>query len=426
MARKASAFAGWRHYRRKWPGCQIGISGEIVHDPQVYPLTFTPVLRDYIWGGRRLETLYGRGLPPGIVAESWEISGHPAAPTVADAGYWTGQSLPAILAELGERLVGTRGGWALQRQKFPLLVKLLDAEQDLSLQVHPDDAYALVHEDGELGKTEMWYVLHAKPGTELILGLQPGTTREDFATALQHATRNTQHANDELLEALLRRIPVQAGQAIAIPAGTVHALLAGTVVTEIQQNSDTTYRVYDWGRVGTDGKPRALHVEKALDVIDFGPPRSPILGGEQPAGFPTPPTLGAGGQTPQGWGAGGQTPQGWGAGGQTLQGWGAGGQTPQGWGAGGRIELVRNRYFVVEEVPLTPGAAFTGAPDGTTMEIWGCMAGQAQVEWAGEPVALPAIRYAVLPAALGAFRITAGQPSTCLRVYLPEARPVTR
>ncbi|MCX6029937.1 MAG: class I mannose-6-phosphate isomerase [Chloroflexi bacterium] len=361
-----------------------------MHDPQVYPLTFTPVLRDYIWGGRRLETLYGRDLPPGIVAESWEISGHPTAPTVADAGYWTGQSLPAILAELGERLVGTRAGWALQRQKFPLLVKLLDAAQDLSLQVHPDDAYALGHEAGELGKTEMWYVLHAEPGAELILGLQPGTTRDDFATALQHATRNTQHAtrntqhatrntqhaDDELLMGLLRRIPVRAGQAIAIPTGTVHALLAGTVVTEIQQNSDTTYRVYDWGRVGADGKPRALHVEKALKVLDFAPPHPPILGGEK---------------------------------------------APGSLGAGERIELVRNRYFVVEEVALAPGAAFTGATDGSTMEIWGCVAGQAQVEWDGEPVTLPSIRYALLPAALGAFRITAGQPSRCLRVYLPEA-----
>ncbi len=363
-----------------------------MHNPRIYPLTFTPVLRDYLWGGRRLETLYGRDLPPGIVAESWEISGHPTAPTVADAGYWAGQALPTILAELGTRLTGTRAAWALARGKFPLLVKLLDAQQDLSVQVHPDAAYGLAHEGGELGKTEMWYVLHADPGAELILGLQPGTTRESFAAAAQIADCRLQIADCRAaLEALLRRIPVRAGQYVDVPAGTVHALLAGTVVTEIQQNSDTTYRVYDWGRVGADGKPRALHVAKALDVIDFGPPRPPILGGEQPAGPPTPPTLGTGGQT------------------------------PQSWGAGGRIELVRNRYFVVEEVTLASGATFTGATDGSTMEIWGCVAGQAQVAWGGEPVALPAIRYALLPAALGAFRITAGQASICLRVYLPEA-----
>jgi mannose-6-phosphate isomerase len=357
-----------------------------MEDPRIYPLTFQPALRDYLWGGRRLETLYGRALPPGVIAESWEISGHPTAPTRADAGVWTGQPLPVILAELGERLVGSAAAWALQRARFPLLVKLLDAQQDLSVQVHPGDAYALAHEAGELGKTEMWYVLHAEPGAGVILGVKPGVTREVFAGALQIANRKSQVANrkspnavERPLAELLRRVPVQAGQAIAIPAGTVHALLAGTVVTEIQQNSDATYRIYDWGRVGTDGKPRELHVEKALDVIDFAPLCPPILGREQPAGPPTPPAL----------------------------------------GAGGRIELVRNRYFVVEEVTLATGAAFDGAADGMTLEIWGCLEGQAQVEWAGATVALPAIRYTLLPATLGAFRIVAATPSKCLRVYLP-------
>jgi len=148
-------------------------------DPRIYPLTFTPVLRDYLWGGRRLATLYGRDLPAGTVAESWEISGHPHGSTAADCGFWEGQSLPAILDALGEQLVGSRAGWALARRKFPLLVKLLDAQQDLSVQVHPDDKYALVYENGELGKTEMWYVLHTDPGASLILGLKPGTTMPD-------------------------------------------------------------------------------------------------------------------------------------------------------------------------------------------------------------------------------------------------------
>jgi mannose-6-phosphate isomerase len=330
---------------------------------EIYPLTFTPALRHYMWGGRRLETLYGRALPPGIVAESWEISGHSTAATPSDSGYWAGQPLPHILAELGERLVGTRAGWALSRGRFPLLVKLLDAHHDLSVQVHPDDAYALEHEGGELGKTEMWYVLHADPGTELILGVQPGTTREAFRKALESGQ----------LADVLRRIPIAAGDAIAVPAGTVHALLAGAVVTEIQQNSDATYRVYDWGRVDAYGKPRPLHVEKALNVIDY----------EAAPDVVKPRLLAA-----------------------------QAGLT--------HSELVRNRYFVVERVALAPGAVFGGYCDGGTLEIWGCMAGQVSIRWAGKPVTLPAVRYVLLPAVLGEFQVAAEASSVCLRIYLPE------
>jgi len=333
-------------------------------DERIYPLTFTPALRDYIWGGRHLETLYGRQLPPGIVAESWEISGHPNAPTSADAGYWKGHPLPEILAELGSDLVGDRAAWALKRKKFPLLIKLLDANQNLSVQVHPDDEYALEHEGGELGKTEMWYFLHAEPGVEIILGVRPGTTAADF----RHALR-TGH-----LDTVLHRLAVRAGQAVAVPAGMVHALLAGTVVTEIQQNSDTTYRLYDWGRLGPDGEPRPLHIEKALDVINF----------RAQGTIATPQALS-------------ELPE--------LS----------------EMELVRNQYFVVEEVSLAAGAAFFGACDGSTMEIWGCVSGEAAVEWKGRAVELPAIRYALLPAALGEFQIMARSACTCLRVYLPRS-----
>jgi mannose-6-phosphate isomerase len=333
-------------------------------DAKIYPLTFTPVLRDYLWGGRRLETLYGRALPPGITAESWEISGHPAGATEADAGYWQGQALPAILDDLGERLVGTRARWALERHKFPLLVKLLDANEDLSVQVHPDDAYAQEHEDGELGKTEMWYVLHADPGAEIILGVRPGLDRRTFRQAVETGR----------LDAVLRRLPLRAGQAVGVPAGTVHALLAGLVVTEIQQNSDTTYRVYDWGRVGADGKPRPLHVEKALDVIDLQGPPARIAQPQMLNEF-----------------------------GGVLQ-----------------MELVSSPYFVVEEVRLDQGAGYIGECDGSTLEIWGCMSGEARIEWGDAAVALPAIRYALLPAALGSFRVVGQQASTCLRVYLPK------
>jgi mannose-6-phosphate isomerase len=345
------------YYPREVTGCQV------VRDPKLYPLTFEPALRDYLWGGRSLEVVYGRALPPGVVAESWEISGHPAAVTSADAGAWAGHPLPAILSALGERLVGTRAGWALARNRFPLLVKLLDANQDLSVQVHPGDDYARVHENGELGKTEMWYFLGVEPGTRIILGLKPGVTPPSFAEALR----------DGRLSDLLNYVPILAGQAVQIRTGTVHALLAGTVATEIQQNSDLTYRVYDWDRVGADGKPRPLHIRQALDVIDFD---------AHPQGVVAPPLLE---------------------------------HTPHMC----RFELARNRYFVAEKVELSAGAVYRGVCDGATLEIWGCIAGHAVVRWAGAPVRLPAIRYALLPAALGRFTVTTSEPSICLRVYLP-------
>jgi mannose-6-phosphate isomerase len=338
-----------------------------VHDPKLYPLTFVPALRDYVWGGRRLETLFGRTLPSGVVAESWEISGHPAAPTRAEAGFWAGEPLPAILEVLGEQLVGARAAWALERNRFPLLVKLLDARQDLSLQVHPGDEYAIAHEDGELGKTEMWYFLDVDPGTRLILGLRPDATRSSFSDALQSGR----------LSGLLNYVPIRAGQAVAVPAGTVHALLAGTVATEIQQNSDLTYRVHDWGRVGADGKPRPTHIQKALDVINFGSPFQ---------GVATPRLL------------------------EDLNGL-------------RRIELARNRYFVTEKIEMASGATHRGVCSGASLEIWGCISGQVVLTWDGAPVRLPAIRYALLPAALGRFNVTAPEPSACLRVYLPPERP---
>ena len=330
----------------------------------IYPLTFEPVFRDYIWGGRNLETLFGRKLPPGIVAESWDISGHPSSPTTVDAGPLAGWTLPQVQERLGEKLVGTRSRWATRRSKFPLLVKLLDANRALSVQVHPPDEYALAHENGELGKTEMWYVLHARPGARLIYGLSQKTTPQVFRTALR----------EDRLADYLYYLPVKPGDAICLPTGTLHALLEGIVVAEIQQNSDTTYRVYDWGRVGDDGKPRSLHIEKALDVIDFGMVR----------------------------------PQ---AAARIVVADRAGVQ---------RTEISRCRYFVVEEVRLEGGAAYSSRCDGSTFEIWGCISGRVKVQWAGAPLALPAVRFALLPAALGDFAIHAERPATLLRAWAPE------
>lgn len=329
----------------------------------LYPLTFTPALRDYIWGGRNLEKLYGRPLPPGPTAESWEVSGHPTAPTSVDAGPLRGQPLPAVLATLGVDLVGARASWALERDKFPLLIKLLDAEKRLSVQVHPTDDYALARENGELGKTEMWYVLHARPEAQLILGLRPGVTPGAFRQAIA----------EKKLETCLHHLPVKAGDAIFVPAGTVHALLEGIVVAEIQQNSDMTYRVYDWGRTGKDGKPRPLHVDKALEVINF----------QQIEPGPYQPLLVAA------------------EGGVTC------------------YEISRSEYFVVEKVTLSPGAVYAGRTDGETLEVWGTVEGKSELTWAGDPISLPKIRFCLVPARLGDFRLRAAESTTMLRVYLP-------
>jgi len=332
----------------------------------LYPLTFIPVFRDYLWGGRNLEALYGRALPPGIVAESWEISGHPSSPTVVEAGYWRGRALPEVLAALGEELVGRNNRAMLARGRFPLLVKLLDANAPLSVQVHPDDAYAQAHEGGEPGKTELWYVLHAKPGAALIYGLAQEVTREAFLAALQAGN----------LERYLQRLPVAAGDAIFIAAGTVHALLAGIVVAEIQQNSDTTYRVYDWGRLGADGKPRPLHVDKALEVINLH---------QAAPGKVAPAVIEAR---------------------ENLR----------------RALLARCPQFTVERVELAAGGEFAGRCEGATFEIWGCVAGRGTLHWAGAPVALPAVRFVLLPAMMGEYAVRAEEASTFLRAYVEAER----
>ncbi len=329
----------------------------------IYPYTFESVFRDYIWGGRTLETMFGRELPPGIVAESWEISGHPSSPTAVSNGSLTGKTLPELLDMLGESLVGHRSRAMLKRGKFPLLVKLLDANQPLSVQVHPEDDYAARHENGELGKTEMWYVLHAKPGAYLIYGQQKNVTPQSFRQALEAGE----------LETCLHQLPVKAGDAVFIPAGSVHAIMDGLVIAEIQQNSDTTYRVYDWNRVGADGKPRPLHIDKALDVINFDM--------VEPGPFAPQPLPTADG----------------------LE----------------RVLISGCPYFNVERISLPAGAAFTGFADGSTFEIWGCIEGHARLTWAGEPVDLPAIRFALIPAALGDFAIEAKTAVTMLRAYVP-------
>lgn len=329
-------------------------------DRELYPLLFEPQLRHYVWGGRNLESLYGRHLPPGLTAESWEISGHPEAPTRVSNGALKGQTLPALVRCLGARLVGSRA-MASPDGKFPLLVKLLDAQRDLSVQVHPDDEYALAHHSGERGKVEAWYVLAAEENARLVYGLQPNADRETMAPAL---------ANGDVLD-LITYLPVKPGDCVFVPAGTVHAVMAGTVVAEVQQTSDATYRVYDWGRPGNDGMPRQLHIAQALDTIRFG--------AQGPGIVP-----------------------------QVLL------ESSPGMR---RYGLVECPQFFLERIDLDAGAIFDGHCGGETFEIWGCMEGTVGLELDGS-TGLQMVQFALLPAELGPYRIHARTRARLLRAYL--------
>jgi mannose-6-phosphate isomerase len=224
-----------------------------------YPLKFKPVYKNYLWGGRNLAQL-GKTLPEeGIVAESWEVSCHPAGLSMIENGAYAGLSLQELIEKEPEGILGG-ATFAKYGTKFPLLIKLIDANQKLSVQVHPDDVYALKNED-ESGKYEIWYIISAEPGSRIIYGLTPGTTREAFSQAVREGN----------IQSRLRYEAVSAGDIIDIPPGMVHALGEGILIVEIQQNSNATYRLYDYDRVDATGKKRSLHLEKALDVIDFTP-----------------------------------------------------------------------------------------------------------------------------------------------------------
>ncbi|MCX7903493.1 MAG: class I mannose-6-phosphate isomerase [Caloramator sp.] len=218
----------------------------------LYPLFFEPVYKNIIWGGRKFETYFKRTIPEGNVAESWEICCHKNGMSVIKNGPLKGKTLDEVIKLYGKEILGEK------YDKFPLLIKLIDANDKLSVQVHPDDEYSKKIEN-QLGKTEMWYVIDAKDGAKLVYGLKKGTTKESLKNAIEYNT----------VEELLNFVPVEKGDIIFIPSGTVHAILDGLLLAEIQQNSDITYRLYDWNRVDKDGKKRELHIEKALDVIDY-------------------------------------------------------------------------------------------------------------------------------------------------------------
>ena len=219
------------------------------------PLIFDPIYQERVWGGRELEDFPGRCLPPGLrVGESWDVVDRPEAVSVVSQGEWRGKTLREMLETETTALMGPQ--WKPNR-RFPILVKWLDCAQRLSLQVHPPANVA--PKLGGEAKTENWFIARAQPGASLLVGLRAGVTEEHFRTALR----------ENRLEECVHRFPVQPGQSILVRSGQIHAIDGGNLILEIQQNSDTTYRVYDWGRVGLDGKPRTLHVEESLASIDF-------------------------------------------------------------------------------------------------------------------------------------------------------------
>ena len=226
-------------------------------------ITLDPVFKPMLWGGRKLETEFGFEIPDGRIGECWSISAHPNGDCTVSSGAYAGHAL-SWLWEHHRELFGNAKG-----DRFPLLIKIIDADDDLSIQVHPDDSYAAVNEDGSLGKKECWYVLSAEPNTKIVIG-QNARSREEFA----------QMVAEQRWDELVNRIPVHTGDFFQIDAGTVHAILGGTVILEVQQSSDITYRVYDFDRKQADGTLRELHLDRALDVIDYDAP--PPAAGEIP------------------------------------------------------------------------------------------------------------------------------------------------
>lgn len=221
----------------------------------LYPLRFRPIFKERIWGGRRLEILYNKPLPKGmVIGESWEISDRAGDESEVINGPLKGKTLHDLVQSYKSELMGNA---SLVHGRFPLLIKILDAQDKLSLQVHPP-----LDKASELGgdpKTEMWYVAEATPEADIYAGLRKGATRAEFQSKL----------GNPALASCFHRIPVKKGDAMFMPSGRVHALGAGPVIFEIQENSDTTFRVYDWDRVDASGKPRQLHVEESLESINF-------------------------------------------------------------------------------------------------------------------------------------------------------------
>ncbi len=218
------------------------------------PLLLKPSGKDYLWGGNRLNDDFSKNIPMTPLAETWECSTHPDGLSTVCGGAFDGMTLKDVLAKHPEYA----GAALLPNGELPILIKLIDAKEDLSVQVHPDDEYAKIYENGSLGKNEMWYVLDTKEHTHLVYGFNRDIDKETLKKSLDDGT----------LEKYLQYVPIQKDDVFYMKPGQVHAIGAGALVAEIQENSNLTYRLHDYGRLDKDGKPRALHIDKAMDVID--------------------------------------------------------------------------------------------------------------------------------------------------------------
>jgi mannose-6-phosphate isomerase len=318
-----------------------------------YLLRFKPIFRRYIWGGRRLAAVLGKRIgPEDDYAESWEIVDHGEDQSVVLAGPLAGRTLGELASNRSSGLAGE----ATPFDRFPLLLKFLDCRRTLSVQVHPNDAQAARLDPPDLGKTEAWVVLAAEPGSRIYAGLRQGVTRDALAAALA----------DGRCEECLHELEPQVGDCVFIPAGTVHALGAGLVIAEIQQASDTTFRLFDWNRVDADGRPRPLHVEQSLAVIDFQ--RGPVAP-QQPVAV-----------------------------------------------APGRQRLAECDKFILDRVEITEPTAIGG--DGR-FHVLAIIEGA--VDATGDPVESPLARgeSALLPAGAGTVELTPQGRAVVLDVYLP-------
>ncbi len=210
-----------------------------------------PAYKDYLWGGTKLITMFAKPIKMDILAESWELSTHPDGDSIITTGDFRGAYLSEYIKSQGSTVLGTN----CAINDIPILIKLIDASGSLSIQVHPDDEYAIANE-GDFGKTEMWYILDAEEGAQLVYGFNKDLTQAEFK----------EHIDNNTLTQVMNYVDVAPGDVFFIEAGTLHAIGAGIVIAEIQQRSNVTYRVYDYGRVGADGRPRELHVNKSLEV----------------------------------------------------------------------------------------------------------------------------------------------------------------
>ncbi len=323
-------------------------------DERLGPIQLRASLHETLWGGQHLAALAGKVLPPDAsIGESWETE----VTNVASNPPYAGRTLGELAQACGERLYGTRAAEVVG-QRFPLLAKFIDARRQLSVQVHPNDAYAAAHEGGQLGKTEVWYILHAEAGGSVVYGLRRPTSEAEVRAAIA-ANR---------LEELLDVVQVRAGDVIFVPAGTVHAVGAGVVLFELQEYSEITYRLYDYGRLQADGTPRALHIEQALAVMRFDPPTT-----------------------------------------QKVR--------PVGSAESGRRILTACRHFVLEEYLLD--GSLLGRTDPASCEIVTVLDGRLAISADGGECALGLGDTAVLPAAMGGYCLL-GNQARYMRAYVPR------